>query len=378
MTGDHPMTATLAEKLARFDDTRPLAQARSLPALWYTDPEIADLERRAVFHDSWQAVGRSDQVARPGQFITADVAGEPIVVVRGEDGALRAFANVCRHRAAAVAPEPEGTATRLRCRYHGWTYDLCGRLRGTPDFDGVADFRKEENGLPAYTVDTWGPIVWAHLGPSPSPLLPSLAPLPERAAGLGLEQLRFAGRREYPLACNWKVFVDNYLDGGYHLPTVHPGLTGVTAYKQYQTEFHGLTSVQTSRLKPADAGAQDVGRVRPGDVAYYWWVFPNFMLNIYAGLMDTNLVLPTGPESCRVVFDFYFDDTESDRSAAFIRDSIAVADQVQREDQAICEEVQRGLRSRSYDTGRFSTHREGAGYYFHQLLARRLRGLPIA
>jgi choline monooxygenase len=368
------MTATLAEKLARFDDTLPLERARSLPALWYTDPEIADLERRAVFGEGWQAVGRTDQVACPGQFFTADVAGEPVVVVRGEDGALRALANVCRHRAAAVVPEPEGTASRLRCRYHGWTYDLCGRLRGTPDFDGVTDFHKEENGLPAYTVDSWGPIVWAHLGSSPPPLLATLAPLPEQVAGLGLEQLRFAGRREYHLACNWKVFVDNYLDGGYHLPTVHPGLTSITDYKQYHTAFHGLTSIQTSRLRVPDATAQDIGRARPGDVAYYWWAFPNFMLNIYAGLMDTNLVLPTGPENCRVVFDFYFADTESPQSAAFIRDSIAVADQVQREDQAICEEVQRGLRSRSYDTGRFNPHREGAGYHFHQLLARRLRG----
>jgi choline monooxygenase len=105
----------------------------------------------------------------------------------------------------------------------------------------------------------------------------------------------------------------------------------------------------------------------------YWWVFPNFMMNIYQGVMDTNLVLPLGPDRCRVVFDFYFADTDGPAAEGFIRDSIAVAHQVQREDVQICEEVQRGLASRSFNTGRFSVRREAAGYYFHQLLARKLR-----
>jgi choline monooxygenase len=166
--------------------------------------------------------------------------------------------------------------------------------------------------------------------------------------------------------------VDNYLDGGYHVNTVHPGLAGVLDYTHYRTEVSGMTSVQTSPLQPG--GDADVGRVRTGDVAMYWWVFPNFMLNLYQGVMDTNLVLPLGPDRCRVVFDFYFADTEGAGADAFIRDSIAVAHQVQREDVQICEEVQRGLASRSFDTGRFSVRREVAGYHFHQLLARHLRG----
>jgi choline monooxygenase len=364
------MSASLQDKLSLFDPDLPLERARTIPALWYSDPEIEAAERRSAFGGTWQAVGRADQVRQPGQFVTADVAGEPIVVVHGDDGELRAFFNVCRHRAARVVPDEAGRATRLRCRYHGWTYDLCGRLRGTPEFDGVADFRREDNGLPPVAVDVWGPLVWVHLGAPSVSLAQYLAPLPERAAPLGLDALRFVARREYRLACNWKVFVDNYLDGGYHVNTVHPGLAGVLDYSQYRTEIAGNTAVQISPLKSSgDAG---VSGVRAGDNAYYWWVFPNLMLNAYEGVMDTNLVLPLGPDACRVVFDFYFADTGVPAEEAFRTRSIEVGHQVQLEDVGICEEVQRGLASRSYDTGRFSVRREAAGYHFHWLLARQL------
>ena len=367
------MRKSLRTKLAAFDADRPLARALTIPSGWYHDPEISDTERQRVFGNTWQAVGRADQVATPGGFFTAELAGEPILVVRDEAGVLRAFYNVCRHRAARVVAEPEGQLKKLRCRYHGWTYDLAGKLRGTPEFDGVADFCREDNGLPEIAVATWGPVVWVNLGQSPPPLAQFLAPLPERTKGTGLEELRFVERREYKLACNWKVFVDNFLDGGYHVNTVHPGLAGVLDYAHYRTEIHGPTSVQVSPLKPVEhAGDQSVAMVRGGEVAMYWWVFPNFMLNLYEGVMDTNLVLPLGPERCRVIFDFFFAPGESDRSA-FIRESIAVAHRIQQEDVDICEEVQRGLRSRAFDAGRFSVKREAAGYHFHQLLARRLQ-----
>ncbi len=363
------MAPGLREKLSSFDPSLPLERARTIPAIWYTDPEIAALERRAVFGNSWQAVGRLDQVAEPGSYLTADVAGEPVLVVRGEDGVLRAFSNVCRHRAALVMPEAQGRASRLRCRYHGWTYDLQGRLAGTPEFQGVADFCREDHGLAALAVATWGPLVWVHLGPSPSPLADLVGPVDRRIAGTGWEALRFFERRAYTLNCNWKVFVDNYLDGGYHVNTVHPGLAGVLDYAHYRTEVEGDTSTQISPLKKGDDA---VGKVRSGDWAYYAWFYPNFMLNLYAGVMDTNLVLPLGPDACRVVFDFYFADVDSPEARRYAADSIAVGHQVQLEDVGICEEVQRGLASRSYDTGRFSVRREAAGYHFHRLLARGL------
>lgn len=366
------MTTTLLAKLGLFDADLPLEQARTIPGCWYTDPEIHAAECRSVFHDTWQVVGRVDQVATSGHFFTAEVAGEPLVVVRDEQGVLRGFYNVCRHRAARVAPEACGHANRFRCRYHGWTYDLSGRLRGTPEFEGVADFDRASHGLMPVAVETWGPLIWAHLGTAFLPLADVLAPLIERTQGLGLERLQFVERREYVLHCNWKVFVDNYLDGGYHVNTVHPGLAGVLDYSHYHTEIAGQTSVQVSPLKQADAAHAAVGSVRQGKAAYYWWIFPNFMLNLYDGVMDTNLVLPLGVDRCRVIFDFYFDRT-SRAEEDFISESVAVAHQIQQEDVDICEEVQRGVASRAYDSGRFSIKREAGVYHFHQLLATALR-----
>jgi choline monooxygenase len=357
----------LADEIRRFDPARPLAAARTIPNTWYTCPEIERAERRQVFGSSWQMVGRADQVAEPGTYLTADVAGEPILVVRGEDRELRAFFNVCRHRAAPIVNEPCGHATKLRCRYHGWTYDLAGKLRGTPEFDGVEQFRKEDNGLVPMAVATWGPFVWVSLDEPEQTLEKYLAPLPEWSKGK-MAGLVFARRVEYELACNWKVYVDNYLDGGYHVNTVHPALAGVLDYSGYKTTVHAHSSVQTSPMKPGDPN-DPATRTRTGTEAAYWWVFPNFMLNLYSGVMDTNLVLPMGTDRCKVVFDYYF---AEGTAADFIDQSVGVAHQVQIEDVGICEEVQRGLHSRSYTVGRFSVKREAGGYHFHRLLAERL------
>src|SRR5262249_15202927 len=157
------MPDTLEEKLSAFDPDLPLDRARTIPSSWYFDPEIYAAECRAVFGGTWQMTGRVSQFAAAGCFLTTEIAGEPILIVRDSDSVLRAFFNVCRHRAARVMCEAAGQATRLRCRYHGWTYDLAGRLRGVPEFEGVADFRREDCGLVPLRLETWGPWVWVHL-----------------------------------------------------------------------------------------------------------------------------------------------------------------------------------------------------------------------
>jgi len=369
------MTSALAEKIRSFDATLPLEQARTIPSSWYRDADVGEVERRTVFSHVWLAAGRADLVRQPGSFLTAEIAGEPIAVVRDETGTLRAFHNVCRHRAAPVLTAPCGRATRLRCRYHGWTYDLTGRLRGTPEFEGVANFSREDNGLAPLAVEEWGPFVWVCPAAPPCPLAEYLGPLPERFAALDLGRLRWAGSRSFEVRCNWKVFVDNYLDGGYHVNTVHPGLAGILEYSEYRTEVAGFTSSQISLLRPAEPGgpSEAVAQARGGDQAYYLWVFPNVMFNFYADYLDTNVVLPLSPDRCRVDYEFYFERTEGAEAQTRIAQSIAVSDQIQREDSVICEEVQRGLGSQSYDIGRYSVGREGAVYACHQLLAHHLR-----
>jgi choline monooxygenase len=367
------MSDRIRALLAGFNPDLPLDRARTIPAVWYHDADLHDLECRAIFANTWQAAGRAALVSEPGTYLTCDIAGEPVLVVRDSEGNLRAFSNVCRHRAAVLMPEPSGRTSRLRCRYHGWTYDLAGQLRGTPEFDGVAEFCRDGAGLPELAAGSRGPYVWVHAGKEPPSLNDALAPgsavMADRSGGL-----RFVERRVYDLNCNWKVYVDNYLDGGYHVNTVHPSLAGVLDYSRYRTEIYAQTSVQRSPLRSAEPG-DAVAAARTGTEAQYWWVFPNFMLNLYDGVMDANIVLPLAPDRCRVIFDFYFAATEGEAALRFIRDSIAVAEQVQQEDISICEDVQRGLRSRSFDTGRFSVRREAAGYHFHRLLARQLRGM---
>jgi len=147
----------------QYDPIAPLPLASTIPASWYVNRELYELELQTVFSNAWQLAARVDQVEQPGQYVTTDIAGEPIVVVRGQDGVLRGFFNVCRHHAAAVMTEPEGKAAQLRCPYHGWTYSLEGELKGTPDFTGVCDFDRARNGLVSVEIAEWENWVFVKL-----------------------------------------------------------------------------------------------------------------------------------------------------------------------------------------------------------------------
>ena len=360
--------ASLREVIGRYVPDRPLARASTIPADWYIDPRVLDLERRSVFSRSWQIAGRIEQLERPGDFVSCEPpADEPVVVVRGADGVLRGFFNVCRHHAAAVVTEPHGSARVLRCPYHGWTYALDGELKGTPDFGGVCEFDRGTSGLVPLDVDAWERWVFARVdrdGPSLAECLGS--DLIAQMKGLRLETLSWAERRIYTLDCNWKVFVDNYLDGGYHVPHLHKGLDSVLDYAGYTIETGVRFCLQSSPMVSEGAEAE-TGAVRSGDRARYFWIYPNFMINWYAGAMDTNLVIPRGVDRTDVIFDFYFEDV-SEAARARNRASIDVSERIQDEDVAICVSVQRGLRSRAYDTGRLSVRREAGEHLFHRLL----------
>ena len=364
---------SLKQTLDAYDARASLAEAFTIPASWYTDPRVAELEKQSVFGHAWQAVGRLDQVAAPGQFFTVDLAGEPIVVVRSADGELRAFYNVCRHHAAAVVTEAQGTAANFRCPYHGWTYGNDGALKGTPDFDGVCNFDRAKNGLVPIRVAAWENFVFINLDAQAPPLEEFLGSLVPRVKPLGLGSLRFFERRVYDLNCNWKVYVDNYLDGGYHVPHLHKGLNSVLDYANYTIENEDCFCLQSSPVETSGASADpDAAATRQGNRANYFWQYPNFMLNWYEGYLDTNLVLPLSVDRCRVIFDFYFAAT-NDAAKEYNRQSIAVSHRVQEEDVDICESVQRGLHSRAYRAGRLSVRREAGEHLFHRLLAADLR-----
>jgi choline monooxygenase len=371
------MEPTVKEILASYNDAAPLPEAYTIPSSWYTDARIAELERHNVFSRAWQPIGRIDQVERPGQFITASVAGEPIVAVRGSDNQLRAFYNVCRHHAMTVLNEPCGHTPHLRCPYHGWTYNLEGELRGMTEFDGVAHFDRAQNGLVPVRVATWEKFVFVTLDPQAAPLNQFLGKLADLAKPLGFADLKFVERRSYSLACNWKVYVDNFLDGGYHVPHMHKGLNSVLDYTNYTIENIDRCCVQSSPVAVDNKSEPSAAATRKGDRAFYFWQYPNFMLNWYEGYLDTNLVIATGVGSCDVIFDFYFGDT-SPEQMAYVRESISVSERVQQEDIIICDGVQRGLASRAYQAGRLSVRREAGEHLFHRLLAADLKDTRAA
>jgi choline monooxygenase len=364
---------SLSEIVHSYDADAPLERASTIPSDWYFSSEVADLERRTVFARSWQMVGRTDHVRAAGQYIAGALpSGEPAVVVRGGDGVLRAFFNVCRHHAAAVVTDGEGSAHTLRCPYHGWTYSLEGELKGTPDFAGVCDFDRAANGLVPMEVATWEKWVFVKAEPRAPSLDEFLGPdLLNGVKSLSLDKLSWLERRHYTLDCNWKVFVDNYLDGGYHVPYLHKGLDSVLEYNQYTVEPGSRSCLQSSPIVSRGAD-QTVGAVREGDRAYYYWIYPNFMINCYGTSMDTNLVIPRGVDRTEVIFDFFFADV-SEGARAHNRASIQVSEQIQDEDVSICTSVQRGLASGVYTAGRLSVRREAGEHLFHRLLSADLK-----
>lgn len=363
---------TIREILELYDPQASLAEAWTIPAPWYVNPRIAELERRSVFARTWQFAGRVDQFDAPGQYVTVDVAGEPVVLVRGRDSVLRGFFNVCRHHAAEVMTEPEGRADVLRCPYHGWTYSLEGQLKGMPDFAGVCNFDPSVNGLVPVQTEVWEKWVFVKLEPDGCSLVEFLGTeLIERFRALNLGSLHFFTRRSYQLECNWKVFVDNYLDGGYHIPHLHHGLASVLDYSQYTIENGERFCLQSSPVV-SEGAEPETGAVRQGDQALYYWLYPNLMINYYEGVMDTNLVIPRGVDRTEVIFDFYFSDiSEAARERNLA--SVEVGERIQAEDVSICRSVQRGLSSRAYLAGRLSVRREAGEQLFHRLLCADLK-----
>jgi choline monooxygenase len=319
------------------------ATTRTIPWDWYVDPAVLRLEQERIFRRFWQYVGRADQVARPGAYVTA-VAGEvPVVVVRGRDGELRGFVNVCRHRGSLVC-EGEGVRETLQCPYHAWTYDLDGRLRAAPRADREPAFPKEELGLAPVAVSAWGPFVFVNPDPDAASLADTLGDLPERlaAAGIDVEALRFHTRARASYAANWKVCAENFLEC-YHCQVAHPGFSQVVDVSPdgYVLDESRWFSTQVGPVKEGWRGPFDpTGEVPRGQ---FHFVFPNTTISVFPGRPNLSIgsILPAGPERTERFLDYFF---APDVDDAWIAELLAFDDQVGAEDAALVERVQRGVR----------------------------------
>jgi choline monooxygenase len=347
-----------------------IENASTLPSHYYVAPQLLEKEKGSIFWRTWQIVGRSEQVRNSGDYFTADLLGEPLLIARGIDGTLRGFYNVCRHRAGSPA---EGCGSRkvFRCGYHGWTYGLDGRLLNAPEMDGVKNFCAEDLRLRPIHVGEWEGQVFANLvdpnaePPNVEPLMDALRELPLQVAKYNFGKMRLCGRREYHMQCNWKVYIDNYLEG-YHLPSVHPSLNRELDYNSYLTTPFEKHSLQASPIRGPENELSVDRRYKQSDgdlSAEYFWIFPNWMLNCYPDNVSLNVVLPTGPETCMAIFEWYF---PPDQGTA-IEETMRFSDEIQLEDGHICEVVHRNLKSQSYDTGRYSVKQEQGVHHFHLL-----------
>jgi choline monooxygenase len=312
-----------------------LEYASTLPSRCYFDADVLAEENRRIFARTWQLAGPLEQVREPGQYFTTTIADEPLLVVRS------------------------GKRPVLQCGYHGWTYGLDGKLLVTPEFEGVQDFDRASCTLPQFGVEVWNELVFVNLEPAetlPEFLGELLTDMPRH----DYSGFRLAHRKVWELDCNWKVYVDNYLEG-YHIPIVHPGLFRELDYPNYRTETRRTYSIQFAptrrpeRIRTADGN----------DEVAYFWVFPNLMLNVYPDNFSTNLIVPLGPRRTATLFDWYFKDPDAARQQ--IDETVQFSDEIQIEDINICEAVQRGLGSTTYDRGRFSPKRENGVHHFHLL-----------
>jgi len=343
-----------------------LEHAYALPAPFYGDRAAADDERVRVFARSWQLVAHLAQLSHPGDHVVAEIAAVPVLIVRGDDDVLRGFHNVCRHRAGPIASCNGRAARSLVCRYHGWTYALDGSLRGAPEMKDVEDFDVSTIRLPEIRVAAWQGLVFAALGDVPE-LGTVLEGIDARLGDSQLHGYQFERRVSYEIRCNWKVYVDNFLEG-YHLPIVHPALNRLFDYRSYLTEVAEWHSLQWSPLETAG----DTNFYGSGDALYYF-VYPNTMLNILPGRLQTNRVVPLDVNRCRVDFDYYYPADDSADGEARRACDLEFSDEVQQEDIDICEAVQRGIDSGSYHAGRLNPKRESGVHHFHELYRRAWR-----
>jgi choline monooxygenase len=359
------MRSELAKSLLMASDLliQPVEQAETLPSAYYTEPDYLKIESEAMFSKEWQLACHESQIPNAGDSICRTVAENPVIIVRTNEMEVKAFYNVCKHRGGPMSVK-KGTTSVLQCQYHGWTYLMDGSLRGVPQFDRVELFDKKDYGLRPVQSAIWDGLVFITLSENPRPINRVVRGISDRINPIQLSEMEYYTSTVDVINCNWKVYVDNYLEG-YHIPIVHPELATLLDYKNYVTETDEFYSLQYSPF--SSTSADNPYNVEDGR-AYYYFIYPNIMLNILPGRLQTNIIEPAGHDQCRVIFDFFYSDRRKAEDTGTISGDLKASAEIQREDIDICEAVQRGLRSKAYDKGRFSVKRELGVWHFQKLV----------
>ena len=361
--------------------TRDPERSYTLPASYYFDPAIYEREKKAIFYRQWTFACHTGQVAEPGSYVTVKVADQNIVVLRGQDGTLRAFHNVCSHRAHELL-QGCGKTKLITCPYHAWTYHTDGRLRSAVGQKKVADFEAHEFALKPVKVETYAGFIFVNLDPDAAPLASQAGNLESEIRKFcpDVETLKHSGRLTYELKANWKNVVDNFLEC-YHCSIAHPAFVDLVDIQNYRTKTYGIYS---SHISPPGRCDNTAYKVQEGEERDFsaWWLWPNVTFNVFPGPANITVlhIMPTGPETTFEHFDMF---TLSDQLSESEQDAMRYVDDVlQPEDIGLVESVQRGLHSLGYTQGRLIVDKdrtflsEHGLHHFHSLVLDALGDLP--
>jgi glycine betaine catabolism A len=338
--------------------------ATTLPQRYFVSPEVFAQEQEQIFSTQWVVVGHQSQIARAGDYFTQQFAGESVIILRDQEGEVRAFYNVCRHRGTRLCEDRSGRLREtIRCPYHAWTYSLDGKLMGAPHMDKVEGFAKAGHSLHPVSLALWEGFIFLSLVLEPTTFQRVFAPLTGKFTHWNLPNLRSARRIEYDVRANWKLIFENYSEC-YHCPLVHPALSKLTPYDSAEndlcegpflggfmpiTKGHSLTmSGNACALPVGDIQAEDHHRV------FYYSIFPNMLLSMHPDYVMVHQLWPQSPDRVTILCDWFFHPTAFDRPDFHPDDAIAFWDMTNRQDWHVCELSQQGISSRAYQPGPYS------------------------
>ena len=356
--------------MSRFPVHPDISQAKTISTDFYLDPGVYELSKEKLFANSWQFVGDTGLVNEPGRChpftLLPNYLDEPLVLTRDQSNTIHCISNVCTHRGTIVVKEP-CKAAQLRCRYHGRQFGLDGHFISMPEFKEVQNFPTKDDDLAGLPLFQWGPWLFVSMqsGSDPAPYLQDMI---DRVGWLPVNDFVFrpALSKDYIVQSHWALYCENYLEG-FHIPFVHAGLNAVIDFGNYVTELFTYSNLQLGIAKEQDvvfdlpAHSPDYGKAV---AAYYFFVFPNMMFNFYPWGLSINIVQPISPQQCKVSFLTYVWKDE-----LFNQGAGADLNQVEMEDEEVVEAVQRGIRSRFYQHGRYSVTREQGTHHFHRIIS---------
>ena len=326
----------------------------NLDARYYVDSGIFDAERQAIFRRHWQMLGPVCRVENPGDYLAVDVAGWKLFAIRGRDGVLRAFHNVCRHRGARLLPDGQGKTQLLRCPYHQWVYEQNGALRQAPCFGDDPCFNVSDWPLQKVQLAEWRGLLFVAIDPAVD-LIDQLGDLPAEVADHPIETYLPTEQRRFTMRSNWKTYTDNFVEG-YHIPGIHPGFMKVIDFANFETvALEGLVRMTSPQKNGSIYGGK------------WLWMWPNWTLSVFPGGMNTSRINPASVGSTELIYDFYFADVSVEGEASR-RNTVEVNCDIVREDFGICEHTQNNYASGAYTPGPLSPRHEQSVAYFQGLV----------